>query len=176
MFKKQWPAFLLAFVLPVVLVYAWWGGFRTADVRETEAGPYRYAYLDYEGPISNMRKTQRAVSQAFVKSQVSVGDTFTVVLTDPRSAGGKVRAQVGYTLAADARLPAGLKEGSIARRAVLAVSLQAAILLAPSKAYQALHEYLQRQGSDIRMPTVEIYRPAAKPSQMGVFTLEMQRE
>lgn len=175
MFKKQWPAFLLAFVLPVVLVYAWWGGFRTPTATETQAGPYRYAYLDYEGPISAMRKTQRAVSQAFVKSGVQPGDTFIVLLTDPRSASGNVRAQVGYTLAADAKLPTGLKEGTIARRPVLAVSVQAAILLAPSKAYQTLSKHVQRQGDDIRMPTVEIYRPAAKVSQMGVFTLEMQR-
>ena len=48
-------------------------------------------------------------------------------------------------------------------------------LLAPSKAYQALHEHLQLQGSDIRMPTVEIYRPADTVSQVGVFTLEMNR-
>lgn len=175
MFKKQWPAFLLAFVLPIVLVYAWWGGFRTASTTETQAGPYRYAYLDYEGPISAMRKTQRAVSQAFVKSGVQPGDTFTVLLSDPRSSNGKVRAQIGYTLADGAKLPPGLKEGTIVRRPVLAVSVQAAILLAPSKAYQALFEHVQRQGGDIRMPTVEIYRPAAKTSQMGVFTLEMQR-
>lgn len=175
MFKKQWLAFLLAFVLPIVLVYGWWGGFRTASVSESQAGPYRYAYLDYEGPISGMRKTQRAVSQAFVKSQVPAGDTFTVVLTDPRSAGGKVRAQVGYTLAEGAPLPQGLKAGNVASRPVLSVSVQAAILLAPSKAYQALHEHLQAQGQDIKMPTVEIYRPAAKVGQMGVFTLEMPR-
>lgn len=175
MFKKQWLAFLLAFVLPIVLVYAWWGGFRAASVTETQAGPYRYAYLDYEGPISDMRKTQRAVSQAFVRSKVPAGDTFTVVLTDPRSASGKVRAQVGYTLSAEARLPQGLKEGKIASRPVVSVSVQAAILLAPSKAYQSLYEYLQTQRSDIRMPTVEIYRPAGKVGQVGVFTLEMQR-
>lgn len=175
MFKKQWPAFLLAFVLPVVLVYAWWGGFRTASAMETLAGPYRYAYLDYDGPISAMRKMQRAASQAFVKSGVQPGDTFTVLLSDPRSASGHVRAQVGYTLADGAKLPSGLKEGGIARRPVLAVSVQAAILLAPSKAYQTLHERVRREGGDIRMPTVEIYRPAAKVSQMGVFTLEMQR-
>lgn len=175
MFKKQWLAFLLAFVLPIVLVYAWWGGFRAAIVTETQAGPYRYAYLDYEGPISAMRKTHRAVSQAFAKSGVQGGDTFTVLLSDPRSASGKVRAHVGYTLAANAKLPPGLKEGTIARRDVLAVSVQAAILLAPSKAYQVLHEHLQRQGGEIRMPTIEIYRPTGKVSQMGVFTLEMQR-
>ena len=175
MFKKQWPAFLLAFVLPIVLVYAWWGGFRAASVTETQAGPYRYAYLDYEGPISDMRKTQRAVSQAFAKSRVVEGDTITILLTDPRSASGKVRAQVGYTLATDAAIPLGLKEGHIAARPVTSATVQAAILLAPSKAYQALHQHLQAQSHDISMPTVEIYRPAAKVSEVGVFTLEMQR-
>ena len=174
-FKKQWPAFLLAFVLPVVLVYGWWGGFRSASVTQTEAGPYRYAYLDYEGPISAMRKTHKAVLQAFAKSRVREGDTLTVLLSDPRSQSGKVRAQVGYTLAPDAALPQGLKEGVIARRPVLVASVHAAILLAPSKAYQALYEHLQVQGNDIKMPTVEIYRPADTVNQVGVFTLEMNR-
>ena len=174
-FKKQWPGFLLAFVLPILLIYGWWGGFRAASVSQTEAGPYRFAYLDYEGPINAMRKTHKAVLQAFVKSRVQEGDTLTVLLSDPRNSSAKVRAQVGYTLSPDALLPQGLKEGLIARRPVLAVNVQAAILLAPSKAYQALHEHLQLQGSDIRMPTVEIYRPANTVSQVGVFTLEMNR-
>ena len=56
MFKKQWPAFVLAFVLPLLAVFWWWGGFNPVNVTETEAGPYRYAYLDYDGPISNVRK------------------------------------------------------------------------------------------------------------------------
>ena len=175
MFKKQWPAFLLAFVLPVVLVYAWWGGFRSATVTQAEAGPYRYAYLDYEGPISAMRKTHKAVLQAFAKSRVREGDTLTVILSDPRRQNGNIRAQVGYTLAADAPVPSGLKAGVIPRRPVLLARVQAAILLAPSKAYQALYDTLQTQTQDIRMPTVEIYRPGESLSEIGVFTLEMNR-
>jgi len=174
-FRKQWPVFLLAFVLPILLVYGWWGGFRTASVTLGEAGPYRYAYLDYSGPISAMRKTQKMVLQAFVQSRIQEGDTFTVLLSDPRSQSGQVRAQVGYTLAPGAALPKGLKEGVIARRPVLMASVRAAILLAPSKAYQALYEHLQQQAHDIKMPTVEIYRPAETVSEVGVFTLEMQR-
>ena len=162
-FKKQWPAFLLAFVLPIVLVYAWWGGFRTAEVTQANAGPYRYGYLDYDGPISAMRKTHRAVLQAFVNARVQEGDTLTVLLTDPRMNHGKVRAQVGYTLDPRLPLPKGLKEGVIPRRPVMMVRVQAAILLAPSKAYQALYDSLKNQGTpNITMPTVEIYRPAKK--------------
>ena len=175
MFKKQWPAFLLAFVVPIVLVYGWWGGFRSASVTQAEAGPYRYAYLDYEGPISAMRKTHKVVLQAFAKSRVREGDTLTVLLSDPRSNNGKVRAQVGYILPQEAPIPPGLKEGVIVRRPVLLARVHAAILLAPSKAYQALHEYLQVQAQDINMPTVEIYRPGETVSEVGVFTLEMNR-
>lgn len=175
MFKKQWPAFVLAFVLPLVAVFWWWGGFSAVSVTETEAGPYRYAYLDYEGPISNMRKTQRKALEAFTVAKVEAGDTISVILSDPRATNGKVRAQLGYTLADSAAIPQGLKEGRIERRPVLAAQVQAAVLLAPSKAYQALSNTLEPQGKTITMPTVERYRPAGQASRIGTFTLEMNR-
>ena len=175
MLKKQWPAFLLAFVLPLVAVFWWWGGFSAVSVSETEAGPYRYAYLDYEGPISNMRKTQRKALAAFDAAKVAAGDTINVILTDPRAANGKVRAQLGYVLAEDAPLPEGLSEGRIERRPVYSAQVQAAVLLAPSKAYQALADSMEARGQTIAMPTVELYRPAGKKYRIGHFTLEMNR-
>ncbi len=175
MFKKQWPAFLLAFVLPILAVFWWWGGFSTVAVTETEAGPYRYAYLDYEGPISNMRKSQRTALDKFTEARVAAGDTISVILTDPRASNGKVRAQLGYILAADAAVPAGLKEGRIERRPVYAARVRAAVLLAPSKAYQALSDTLKSHGKAIVMPTVELYRPAGQADRIGQFTLEMDR-
>ena len=175
MFKKQWPAFVLAFVLPILAVFWWWGGFNAVSVTETVAGPYRYAYLDYEGPISNMRKTQRTALDRFTEARVAAGDTISVILTDPRADNGKVRAQLGYILAGDAAIPAGLKEGRIARRPVYAAQVQAAVLLAPSKAYQALADMLKPQGKGIVMPTVELYHPAGEADRIGVFTLEMNR-
>lgn len=175
MLKKQWPAFLLAFVLPLLAVFWWWGGFNTVSVTETEAGPYRYAYLDYEGPISNLRKSQRAALDKFTAANVAAGDTISVVLTDPRAAEGKVRAQVGYTLADSAPVPEGLSEGRIERRPVYAARVQAAVLLAPSKAYQALSDTLEARGQAIVMPTVELYRPAGQANRVGSFTLEMNR-
>lgn len=175
MIRKQWPAFLLAFVLPVVLVYWWWGGFNRVQVTETEAGPYRYAYLDYEGPISNMRKTQRAVLIRFNRAGVDAGDTISLILTDPRADHGKVRARLGYVLKETASVPEGLLEGRVPRRPVYSANIQAAVLLAPSKAYQALHDTLQTAGRDIVMPTVEIYRPSESASRIGTFTLEMDR-
>lgn len=175
MFKKQWPAFVLAFVLPLLAVFWWWGGFNAVSVSETEAGPYRYAYLDYEGPISDMRKSQRTVLDKFSVAKVAAGDTINVILTDPRAANGKVRAHLGYILAEAAALPAGLKEGRIERRPVYAATVQAAVLLAPSKAYQALSDSLASQGKTITMPTVELTRPAGQANRIGTFTLEMNR-
>lgn len=175
MFKKQWPAFVLAFVLPLLLVFWWWGGFNPVSVTETEAGPYRYAYLDYDGPISNLRKSQRTALDKFTAANVAAGDTISVILTDPRAANGKVRAQLGYTLTEGALVPEGLKEGRIERRPVVAAQVQAAVLLAPSKAYQALSDTLASRGLGIVMPTVELYRPAGQANRIGTFTLEMNR-
>jgi hypothetical protein len=174
-FKKQWPAFVLAFVLPLLGVFWWWGGFNSVSVTETEAGPYRYAYLDYDGPISNLRKAQRKAMDAFNAARVEAGDTINVILSDPRAAGGKVRAQVGYTLADDAPLPHGLQDGRIERRPVYRAQVQAVVLLAPSKAYQALSDVLEPRGQTIVMPTVELYRPAGQANRVGTFTLEMNR-
>jgi len=174
-FKKQWPAFVLAFIVPLLAVFWWWGGFNSVSVTETEAGPYRYAYLDYEGPISNMRKTQRKVLDEFNAAKVEAGDTISVILTDPRAASGKVSAQLGYVLADDAPLPDRLKEGRIERRPVFAAQVHAVVLLAPSKAYQALSDTLEARGQSIIMPTVELYRPAGQATQIGTFTLEMNR-
>jgi len=173
--KKQWPAFVLAFVLPLLAVFWWWGGFNAVSVTETDAGPYRYAYLDYEGPISDMRKSQRAALDKFTAAKVAAGDTISVILTDPRAANGKVRAQLGYTLADAAPIPDGLQEGRIERRPVYAAEVQAAVLLAPSKAYQALSDTLAPRGQAIVMPTVELYRPAGQANRIGTFVLEMNR-
>lgn len=175
MFKKQWPAFLLAFVLPLLAVFWWWGGFNAVGVTETEAGPYRFAYLDYDGPISNLRKTQRKALDEFNAAQVAAGDTISVILSDPRANHGKVQAQVGYTLAEDAPIPNGLKEGHIERRPVYRAQVQATVLLAPSKAYQALSDALEKRGQRIAMPTIELYRPSGKTGGVGTFTLEMNR-
>ncbi len=175
MFKKQWPAFVLAFVLPLLGVFWWWGGFNSVDVTEIEAGPYRYAYLDYEGPISNLRKTQRKALDEFNAAKVEAGDTISVILTDPRAASGKVRAQLGYTLADDAPVPNGLLEGRIERRPVYRAQVQAAVLLAPSKAYQTLSNALEARGQSLVMPAVELYRPSGQVGRIGTFTLEMNR-
>jgi len=86
-----------------------------------------------------------------------------------------VRAQLGYMLADNAAIPDGLKAGRIERRPVYRAQVQAVVLLAPSKAYQALSDTLASRGQAIVMPTVELYRPAGQVSRIGTFTLEMDR-
>jgi effector-binding domain-containing protein len=49
------------------------------------------------------------------------------------------------------------------------------VLLAPSKAYQALADTLETNGKSLTMPTVELYRPAGQANRIGTFTLEMNR-
>lgn len=173
MLKKQIPAFVLAFVLPILAVYWWWGGFAPVTVAETETAPTRYAYLYYDGPIDNMRKTQNKALEKFKLAGVNAGDTLAVILTDPRMTNGKVKAHLGYTLASTATVPDGLTEGRVERRAARTASVHAAVLIAPSKAYQALSDTYGEAA--IKMPTVERYRPAGHVSGTGVFTLEVPR-
>jgi len=173
-FRKQLPAFVLAFLVPLVAVYWWWGGFAGVELTQVEASAYRYAYLDYEGRIDNMRKTQNQVYKAFEDAKVEPGDSITVLETDPRSDDhGHVRARVGYVLPPGAAIPSDLKAGELAPRPVIRASVQAVVLLAPSKAYEAVSEAYGNEA--IRMPTVELYRPSGKASGTGVFTLEVPR-
>lgn len=167
MFKKQWPAFLLAFVLPLLAVFVWWGGFASVAVTETEAGPYRYAYLDHEGNINNMRKTHREALQKFEAAGVAAGDTLSVILTDPRAQRGKVKAQLGYLLDETASLPQALRKGHIERRPVFRAQVQAAVLQAPSKAYRALSDSLEARGRALPCPPSNCIARRALPGGWG---------
>ncbi len=172
--RKQWPAFIAAFVLPLLAVYWWWGGFNRAVVSEAESGPHFYAYLEHEGELGKLPKTQDRVFRLLRQAGIAPGDTVTVLLTDPRrTAKGEQRAKTGYRIPQDARLPADLKSEIIPRRRVLAATVRAAVALAPSKAYQALADHLAPSGRDITLPAVEIYRPSGTPARVGELTVEI---
>jgi len=174
--KQQWPVILLAFVVPIFLVFWWWGGFSPVEITEGEAGPYRIAYLVHEGDVADVRKTQKTVFDALEQAGIEPGDNVVVLQTDPRTTpkAGQ-RAKVGYTLGLEDKVPPGLNEEIIPRRRVLMAKVHAGILIAPSKAYQALYDYLKPSGQDIRMPAVEIYRAGDSVSKMGELTVEMER-
>lgn len=172
-YKKFLP-FLLAFVLPLLAVYAWWGGFAPVEIREAVRGPHRYAYLEHTGDFAGLPKVQAQVLHELRQAGIEAGDAITVLYSNPDIvARGDRRARTGYLLPAGARPPAAVSVGEIPGRPVLTASVRAGILLAPSRAYQALDGYLQRQGRGIVMPTVEIYVPAERVYQMGVLTVEM---
>lgn len=174
MIKKNWLPFVLAFVLPMVLVFWWWGGFNRATIVQTVAGPYHYVYAEHIGDYSKIPDIQIKVADALRAQGITPGAPITILYDDPRTTlKSAQRAHVGYLLGRGVAIKAPLQVGDIAARPVLEARVQASMLLAPSTAYQALHDYLKSSGKDIRMPTVEIYVPGKSINQMGVLTVEM---
>ena len=134
MIRKQWPAFVLAFVLPLLLVYWWWGGFSKVAVTETESGPHFYAYLEHVGDLGKLPKTQARVFALLEQAGITPGDTITVLLTDPRKTPkSEQRAKTGYSVPLDAKLPRELMSEAIPRRKVLSATVRAVVTLAPSR-------------------------------------------
>lgn len=164
---------LLAFVLPVLLVYAWWGGFNRVHIEASERGPYSYAYLDHHGSYAKIADTRVQVLRALREQGVSPIEPIAVLLDDPRYVErSKLRAEVGYLVRIGDVIRQPLKRGELPRRKVWVAEVKAAELLAPSKVYQALHDYLQPHGTDIRMPSVELYDSPAEIYRIGVYTVE----
>ncbi len=99
-----------------------------------------------------------------------------MLFDDPRHvASGKLGAHTGYLVKPSETIRAPLLRGEIAKRPVLMGRVQAAALLAPSKTYQALYDFLKTQNRDIAMPTVELYDSPLEVTRVGVLTVEMQQ-
>lgn len=176
MLKKHWLIILLAFVLPLVAVFAWWGGFNRVEISEAERGPYRFAYLDHTGDYARLPETQARVRALMAQQNLAAGAAITVLLDDPRKvARSQLRARTGYLIGPGVQPAAPLLLGEIPARRVLVARVRAAALLAPSKAYQALHDHLAMQNGDIRMPTVEIYDSPPEVYRVGELSVEMER-
>lgn len=165
--KKHWIPFLLAFVLPLILVFWWWGGFNSASFEQVQRGPYRYAYMTQKGDYYKLPEKQQEVLTHLQEQGVKAGTAVTVLLNDPRSTPKREwSAQVGYLVDAEAKVGDPLTLGNIPVRAVLLVKVKAQPLLAPGKAYSALLGYLDEHKMKLNLPTVELY-------QDGVLTVEM---
>lgn len=176
MFKKHWLSILVAFVIPLLSVFWWWGGFNSVQITEAQRGPYRFAYLDHQGDFSKLPETQRKVGQLLEEQHILKGAAITELLDDPRKTERKnLRARTGYLIGSGAAVAAPLKIGTIPARPVLVAEVHAAALLAPSKAYQALHDHLKARQAEIRLPTVELYQSPAEIYQVGVLSVEMER-
>lgn len=176
MLKKHWLAILVAFVVPLVTVFWWWGGFSSVTIMEAQRGPYRFAYLDHRGDYSKLPETEYKVRQSLDAQGIRYGSAITVLLDDPRKTQrSQLRAQTGYLIDSSVPVGAPLKVGTIPARPVLVAQVHAAALLAPSKAYQALYEYLKQRRLEIRMPTVEIYDSPTEIYRVGGLSVEMER-
>jgi DNA gyrase inhibitor GyrI len=173
-FRRFLP-FLAAFVLPLLVVYAWWGGFNKVEIIEGQVrGPYHYAYVEHQGDYSKLPDQQAKVEKYLLAAKIKPGSAITVLYSNPDVVNvNERRARVGYLVPASAKVYDPIKLGDIPARSVLLARVQAAVLLAPSRVYQRMDRYLQQQGRGIRMPTVEIYEPSGSPMRMGVLTVEM---
>jgi DNA gyrase inhibitor GyrI len=174
--KKSWLVILLAFVLPLLLVYGWWGGFNSVRIEQGERGPYVYAYLAHSGTYAKLPETQHQVLQVLRDQHVTPLQPISVLFDDPRHVpANQLRAYTGFIVQSGDVIRAPLQRGEIPRRKVLFGQVKAAELLAPSKTYQALYDYLKTQQRDITMPTVELYDSPAEIYRIGEFTVEMQQ-
>lgn len=164
--KKHWIPFLLAFVLPLILVFWWWGGFNQASFELVQRGPYHYAYMSQKGDYYKLPEKQQEVLKLLQQQEVKAGAAVTLLLNDPRSTPKRDwSAQVGYLVDAGTQVSEPLFMGSVPVRQVVEVRVKAQPLLAPGKAYSALLDYLDEHHMKLNLPTVELY-------QEGVLTLE----
>lgn len=156
--KKQWPYFLLVFVLPVSAMLWWWGLFSSATLEVGDRGGYRYAYLDAQGVYSQLTSKQHEVLFQLNRQGIQAGEQVTLVLTDPRTTPhDQLLARTGYMIASSAAPAAPLKVGTIPTRRVAVAEIRAHPLFAYGKTYSALLDYCQRQHMALQLPTFEIY-------------------
>jgi hypothetical protein len=172
---KKFLPFLLAFVLPLLLVYAWWGGFNPVSLAETTSGPHTYAYLEHQGDYSKLPERAVEARKELMAARLTPGNPITVLYSNPDLVDvGERRARTGFLVQPGSRVKPPLQIDTLPARRVLAVRVRAGSLLAPSRAYLALDRHLQARGQGIRMPTVEFYQPADNPLRMGTLTVEME--
>ena len=177
--KKFLPGitpFLLAFVLPLLLVYIWWGGFNPVQIEASVAGPYSYAYLESRGDYSKLPDKAVEAREVLQAAGIAIGNPITVLFSNPDLVDvGQRQARTGYLVTPGVTVPLPLEVATIPARQVLVARVRAGSMLAPGRAYAALDGYLQARGEGIRMPTVEIYEVSDSVFRMGQLSVEVER-
>ena len=172
---KRLLPFLLAFVLPLVAVYAWWGGFNRVLIDVEMRGPYTYAYVEHTGDYAKLADQLPRVYEALDRAGIRPGAAFSVLYSHPDTvARSDRRARVGYLVAPGRAVPASLQIDTLPARRVLVSRVRAAMLLAPCRAYQALDGHLKQEGKSIAMPAVEIYEALGSVLRPGLLTVEVE--
>ncbi len=165
--KKQTLFFLLAFLLPTLIVLWWWGLFRVATLATEDRGPTRYVYLEVQGPYSKLASKQQEVASELRRQGIVAGSPVALIFDDPRTTkADQRRARTGYLIDMTVNPKPPLSMETIPARRVVVASIKAHPLLAYGKVYGTLLDYVKRQGETLHMPTVEIY-------QASVLSVEM---
>jgi hypothetical protein len=168
--KKQWPYFLLAFAVPILLVLWWWGMFTVATIEVKTLGPYRYAYLEARGAYSKLAGKQDEVMFELRKQGIVPEQGISLILEDPRTTPyDKLLARTGFQIASSATPVPPLALETIPAREVVVAQVRAHPLFAYGKAYSALLDYTRQHGMALRMPTLERYSNS-------ILTVEMPLE
>jgi hypothetical protein len=81
--KKHWIPFLLAFVLPLVLIFWWWGGFNQARFELAQRGPYHYAYMPQKGDYYKLPEKQQEVLNLLKQQGVPAGARYHLAFERP---------------------------------------------------------------------------------------------
>jgi len=174
---KKFLPFLFAFILPLLAVYTWWGGFNTVQIEESVAGPYTYAYLESSGDYSKLPDKAVEAHAGLREAGIATGKPITVLYSNPDMVDvADRRARTGFLVPPGSKVPLPLEVDTIPARKVLLVRVRAGSMLAPGRAYAALDEYLQARGQGIQMPTVEIYEASDSVLRMGQLSVEMERQ
>lgn len=160
--------FLLFFVLPIVVVLWLMGIFAGVTIEYAERGPYHYAYVEHTGRYDKLLGKQNEVYLALEAQGVTAHAPIALLLSDPADTKKKeLKSHAGYLVDVGAKVSAPLLIGDIAARRVLLVRVKASPVIAPSKAYKALTEYLQAHQMKLLLPTIEIYKNKELFVEMG---------
>ena len=161
---------MLAFALPLLGVLAWWGMFSSAQIEVTERGPYRYAYLEAEGPYSKLGAKRGEVDKQLREQGVEPGSAIAIIFDDPRATErDKRRARTGFIIGEGVMPKAPLQTAILPKRKVVSARITAHPVFAYGKAYGALLEYAGQHDMALHLPTVELY-------DASVLTVEMPLE
>lgn len=168
--NKQWPYFLLVFLLPLLVVFWWWGAFSSPEVEVLQRSPIHYAYLLSEGDYSKVDDRQSEVSTLLKQQGIAAGQAITLIEHDPRTTpGSKRQARAGVKIDANAHPQPPLLEGNLPARRAVVVSARAHPFVAYGKAYGALLGYIESHGIPLRLPVAETTRD-------NTLTIEMTLE
>lgn len=166
-FLRYVGPFLLFFLLPLLAVFWKMGGFASVTIDYAQRGPYYYAYLENTGDLGKLIDTQGKVFDSLKADKIEPGMPISILLNNPMEVKRSQRkGQAGYVIPPGTLVRTPLLTATIPARKVLLVQVKASPMIAPSKAYAGLMEYLEAHHMTLHLPTVEVYHD-------GVFYLEM---